>query len=54
MTHLLIWLLTFPLVAVFSTGWYAHHTDADVGRLSAGYTGVYITGTIILLTMHYV
>jgi hypothetical protein len=54
MTHLLIWLLAFPLVAASCTYVYAAATDADLGRISAGYAMVYLIGTLLILALWYV
>ena len=54
MTHLLIWLLAYPLVAAASTAIHAQATDTDPGRHNAGHAVVYFTGTLIILGMYYV
>ena len=54
MTHLLIWLLTYPLVAAASTAIHAQATDTNPGRHNTGHAVVYFSGTLILLTLHYV
>jgi hypothetical protein len=50
----LLWLLLYPLVAATSTAIRVRTTDMDVGRQSKAQAAVYLTGTIILLTLHYV
>jgi len=50
----LIWLLLYPLVAAASTAIRVRTTDLDVGRQSQAQAAVYLTGTIIMLTLHYV
>jgi hypothetical protein len=54
MTHVLLWLLLYPLVAAADTVARAYVWDFDVGRHNAAHAGVYATGTLIMLTMHYV
>lgn len=53
MTHLLLWLLLYPLVTAACVWIYCRHTDADVGRLNQGYAAAYAAGTIILIVLHY-
>jgi hypothetical protein len=50
----LLWLLLYPLVAASTTAIRVRTTDIDVGRQSKAQAAVYLTGTIILLTLHYV
>ena len=50
----LLWLLLYPLVAATSTAIRVRTTDLDVGQQSKAQAAVYLTGTIILLTLHYV
>ena len=50
----LLWLLLYPLVAATSTAIRVRTTDLDVGRQSKAQAAVYLTGTIILLALHYV
>jgi hypothetical protein len=50
----LLWLLLYPLVAASTTAIRVRTTDMDVGRQSKAQAAVYLTGTIILLTLHYV
>jgi len=50
----LLWLLLYPLVAATSTAIRVRVTDVDIGRQSKAQAAVYIVGTIILLTLHYV
>jgi len=50
----LLWLLLYPLVAATSTAIRVRTTDLDVGRQSRAQAAVYVTGTIIMLTIHYV
>lgn len=54
MTHLLIWLLLYPLVAATDTVARLHVTQMDLGRHNAGHMTVYLVGTIIMLILHYV
>jgi hypothetical protein len=50
----LLWLLLYPLVAASTTAIRVRTTDIDVRRQSKAQAAVYLTGTIILLTLHYV
>lgn len=54
MTHLLIWLLLYPLVAATDTMARGRMWDFDVGRHNAVHAAVYLVGTLLLVTMHYV
>jgi hypothetical protein len=54
MTHILVWLLLYPLVAAADVAARVHMVETDVGRLDQGHVAVYCTGTLILLTLHYV
>jgi len=54
MTHILVWLLLYPLVAAADVAARVHMLETDVGRLDQGHVAVYCTGTLILLTLHYV
>ena len=54
MTILMLWLLLYPLVSAACVVMYAYVTDADVGRLNAGYAVAYILGTILLTVIYYV
>mgnify|MGYP000692125154 CR=1 FL=1 len=54
MTHLLLWLLLYPLVAAADVVARVQVVDTDVGRLDQGHVVVYCTGTLILLLLHYV
>jgi hypothetical protein len=54
MTHLLVWLLLFPLVSAVCTALYARTTKADLALMSRGYATVYVLGTLLLLTLYYV
>jgi len=54
MTHVLIWLLMYPLIATVDTVARAYVTDTDMGRQNAGHAAVYSIGTLIMVTLHYV
>jgi hypothetical protein len=54
MTHVLIWLLCYPLVAAADTVARVQVTDMDVGVHNAAHTSVYAAGTLIMLALHYV
>lgn len=54
MTHLLLWLLLYPLVAAADVAARVQVVDTDVGRLDAGHAAVYLVGTLLILTLHYV
>jgi len=54
MTHVLIWLLLYPLVAAVETVARGQVWDFDVGRHNAAHSVVYLAGTLLLMTMHYV
>lgn len=54
MTHVLIWLLLYPLVATADTVVRARVWDFDVGRHNATHAAVYAAGTLIIITLHYV
>lgn len=56
MTHLLIWLLTYPLVASADTviRLRVGRIDMNVGRHNAGHVSVYAFGTALLTVLHYV
>lgn len=54
MTHVLIWMLLYPVVAAADTVARGRVWELDVGRHNAGHVAVYVAGTIILLTLHYV
>jgi len=54
MTHVLIWLLLYPVVATADTIARAEVWDFPIGTHNAGHVAVYATGTLILITMHYV
>jgi hypothetical protein len=54
MTHVLLWMLLYPLVAAMDTVARAQVWDFDVGRHNAAHVGVYAVGTLIMIAMHYV
>ena len=54
MTHVLLWMLLYPLVATADTVTRAQVWDYDVGRHNAAHAAVYAIGTIIMLLLHYV
>jgi hypothetical protein len=54
MTHLLIWLLAYPLVAVVDTVARVQYFESDPGRLSQGHAAVYLTGFLTFLAAAYV
>ena len=54
MTHVLIWMLLYPVVAAADTVARGQVWELDVGRHNAGHAVVYAIGTAILLTLHYV
>lgn len=54
MTHLLIWLLVYPLVASADTVARLHVVEMDVGTHNIGHMAVYIFGTVLLTAMNYV
>lgn len=54
MTHLLLWLLLYPLVAAGDVAIRVHVTDTDVGTLDKGHAAVFLTGTLLMILMHYV
>ena len=54
MTHVLIWLLLYPVIAATDTVARLQVTEMNVGRHNAGHMAVYTIGTILLVAMHYV
>jgi len=54
MTHVLIWMLLYPLVAAADTVVRARVWDFDVGTHNRAHAAVYAAGTLILITLHYV
>lgn len=54
MTHLLLWLLLYPLVAAADVAVRVRSVDTDVGTLDKGHAAVYLTGTLLILLLHYV
>jgi hypothetical protein len=54
MTHVLLWLLLYPLVAATGTVARGRVWDFNVGRHNAAHAAVYLLGTLLLVTMHYV
>jgi len=54
MTTVLLWMLLYPIVATTDTVVRVRYTDTNVGHHNAGHAAVYLTGTIIMLTLHYV
>lgn len=54
MTHLLLWLLLYPLVASADVAIRVHVAETNVGQLDKGHTAVYLVGTLLILLMHYV
>jgi hypothetical protein len=51
MTHLLLWLLVYPLVAAADLTLRIRVEDLDTGRHNLGHLVVYVVGTTIFLTL---
>jgi len=51
MTHLLLWLLVYPLVAATDLTLRIRVEDLDTGRHNLGHLVVYVVGTMIFLTL---
>jgi len=51
MTHLLLWLLVYPLVAATDLTLRIRVEDLDTGRHNIGHLVVYVVGTTIFLTL---
>jgi len=51
MTHLLLWLLMYPLVAAADLTLRIRVEDLDTGRHNLGHLIVYAVGTTIFLTL---
>jgi len=54
MTHVLLWMLLYPVVAAADTVARTYVLDMDAGRHNAGHAAVYAAGTLIMITMAYV
>jgi hypothetical protein len=55
MTHLLIWLLAYPLVAAVCAWVYADAAEsADLGQMNRAYAATYLIGFVTIIVMHYV
>jgi len=55
MTHLLLWLLLYPLVAAACAWIYADAApDAKLGQMNAAYAATYLVGFVTIIILHYV
>lgn len=52
MTHVLLWMLFYPLVAAADTVVRARVWDFDVGRHNAAHAAVYAAGTLIMIVLY--
>jgi hypothetical protein len=54
MTHLVALVLGYPLVVAASVWVYAEKTDADLGKVNAGFASVWMLAITLVVVMHYV
>jgi hypothetical protein len=54
MTHLVALVLGYPLVVAASVWVYAEKTDADLGKVNAGFVGMWMLAITLVVVMHYV
>jgi|APHM01.1.fsa_nt_gi hypothetical protein len=55
MTHLLIWLLAYPLVAAVCAWIYADAAEgAKLGQMNVAYAATYLVGFVTIIVMTYV
>lgn len=56
MTHVLLWLLLYPVVATLDTVGRVRigRINMNIGTHNIGHLVVYVLGTVLLVTLHYV